>query len=127
MAMREARVNRSDIDYINAHGTSTPLNDAMETRAVRSSLGPDAERTPMSSIKSMIGHLIGAAGAVEAAATALTIDSGVMPPTINLTSPDPSCDLDYIPNTAREEEVTCALSNSFGFGGQNAALILAAV
>lgn len=127
MALREARLNRDQIHYINAHGTSTALNDEMETNAVKGALGPEAHRTPMSSIKSMIGHLIGAAGAVEAAATALTISSGVMPPTINLTSPDPKCDLDYVPNEAREEPVTYALSNSFGFGGQNAALIMASV
>lgn len=124
-ALREARLNRDDIDYINAHGTSTRLNDQMETNAVKAALGPDAKRVPMSSIKSMIGHLIGAAGAVEAAATALTIHSGVLPPTINLTNPDPHCDLDYIPNEARAKPVRCALSNSFGFGGQNAALIMA--
>lgn len=126
-ALREARINRDSVDYINAHGTSTRLNDAMETNAVKAALGPDARRVPMSSVKSMIGHLIGAAGAVEAAATALTIGSGVLPPTINLTNPDPTCDLDYIPNVAREKQVRCALSNSFGFGGQNAALIMQSV
>ncbi|QDU59290.1 3-oxoacyl-[acyl-carrier-protein] synthase 2 [Planctomycetes bacterium Pan216] len=126
-ALREANLDRDDIDYINAHGTSTRLNDEMETMAVKRALGADAKRTPMSSIKSMIGHLIGAAGAVEAAATALTISEGVLPPTINLTNPDPTCDLDYIPNEARERPVNCALSNSFGFGGQNAAVILSAV
>lgn len=127
MALKEAKLNRDQIDYINAHGTSTQLNDEMETNAVKAAFGPDAKRMPMSSIKSMIGHLIGAAGAVEAAATALTINQGVLPPTINLTSPDPKCDLDYVPNTARQEPVSIALSNSFGFGGQNAALIMAAV
>lgn len=126
-AMREARISRFEVDYINAHGTSTRLNDEMETNAVKAALGPDARCVPLSSIKSMIGHLIGAAGAVEAAATALSIKSGVLPPTINLTNPDPKCDLDYIPNVAREERVRCALSNSFGFGGQNAALIMAHV
>ena len=124
-ALREARINRDEIDYINAHGTSTRLNDAMETTAVKSALGPDAKRVPLSSIKSMTGHLIGAAGAVEAAATALAIRSGVLPPTINLTNPDPNCDLDYIPNQAREIPVRRALSNSFGFGGQNASLVFA--
>jgi 3-oxoacyl-[acyl-carrier-protein] synthase II len=127
MALREAQLNRDQIDYINAHGTSTPLNDEMETNAVKGSLGSDAHRTPLSSIKSMTGHLIGAAGAVEAAATALTIDTGLLPPTINLTSPDPKCDLDYVPNAARRQEVQVALTNSFGFGGQNASLILTRV
>lgn len=126
-ALREAQIDRDDVDYINAHGTSTRLNDQMETNAVKGALGPDAKRVPMSSIKSMVGHMIGAAGAVEAAATALTLDRGVLPPTINLTNPDPECDLDYIPNVAREQRVRCALSNSFGFGGQNAALIMAQV
>jgi len=126
-ALREAKLNREDIDYINAHGTSTRLNDHMETLAVKGALGADAKRVPCSSIKSMIGHLIGAAGAVEAAATALTIKSGVLPPTINLTDPDPECDLDYVPNEAREKPVRYALSNSFGFGGQNAALIMTQV
>jgi 3-oxoacyl-[acyl-carrier-protein] synthase II len=126
-ALREARLNRDDVDYINAHGTSTRLNDEMETRAVKGALGPDAKRVPLSSIKSMIGHLIGAAGAVETAATALTIATGVVPPTINLTHPDPNCDLDYTPNIARDTPVRCAINNSFGFGGQNASLVLAAV
>lgn len=126
-ALREAKLNVNDIGYINAHGTSTRLNDEMETNAVKGALGSDAKRVPLSAIKSMTGHLIGAAGAVEAAATALTVSSGVLPPTINLTNPDPKCDLDYIPNVAREEKVRCALSNSFGFGGQNAALIMASV
>lgn len=126
-ALREAKLDRDDIDYINAHGTSTKLNDQMETNAVKRTLGADARKVPMSSIKSMIGHLIGAAGAVEAAATALTLKTGVLPPTINLTNPDPICDLDYIPNTARQKKVRCALNNSFGFGGQNAALIMAQV
>jgi 3-oxoacyl-[acyl-carrier-protein] synthase II len=126
-ALKEAKMNRDDIDYINAHGTSTRLNDEMETNAVKAALGPDAKRVPLSAIKSMTGHLIGAAGAVEAAATALTVESGVLPPTINLTNPDPKCDLDYVPNAARKTKVRCALSNSFGFGGQNAALIMSSV
>ena len=126
-ALQEAHLNRDDIGYINAHGTSTRLNDQMETMAVKAALGPDATRVPLSSIKSMTGHLIGAAGAVEAAATALTLAGGVLPPTINLTKPDPMCDLDYVPNVARQKPVRHALSNSFGFGGQNAALIMARV
>ncbi len=101
------------------------LNDAMETAAVKTALGPDSRHVPMSSIKSMIGHLIGAAGAVEAAATALSIRTGVIPPTINLCSPDPACDLDYVPNEARQRQIRRAMNNSFGFGGQNAALIMA--
>jgi 3-oxoacyl-[acyl-carrier-protein] synthase II len=123
-ALREAHVDPSDIDYINAHGTSTRLNDLMETVAVKRVFGPVAELLPLSSIKSMVGHLIGAAGAVEAVALALTLHTGVLPPTINYTNPDPACDLDYVPNCAREMPVQTALSTSFGFGGQNAALVL---
>jgi 3-oxoacyl-[acyl-carrier-protein] synthase II len=123
-ALREARVDPGDIDYINAHGTSTRLNDLMETVAVKRVFGPVAELLPLSSIKSMVGHLIGAAGAVEAVALALTLHTGVLPPTINYTDPDPACDLDYVPNCAREVPVQTAVSTSFGFGGQNAALVL---
>jgi 3-oxoacyl-[acyl-carrier-protein] synthase II len=112
------------VDYINAHGTSTRLNDIMETIAVKRVFGEGARALPLSSIKSMIGHLIGAAGAVEAAALALTLRDGVLPPTINYHYPDPQCDLDYVPNCAREMPVRTALSTSFGFGGQNAALVL---
>jgi 3-oxoacyl-[acyl-carrier-protein] synthase II len=123
-ALREARVDPQDVGYINAHGTSTRLNDLAETVAVKRAFGPAARGLPLSSIKSMIGHLIGAAGAVEAAALALTLHEGVLPPTINQTHPDPSCDLDYVPNCARELPVRTALSTSFGFGGQNAALVM---
>ena len=123
-ALREARVAAQDIDYINAHGTSTRLNDLMETNAVKRVFGEGARVLPLSSIKSMVGHLIGAAGAVEAAALALTLQGGVLPPTINYRYPDPSCDLDYVPNQARELPVRTAMSTSFGFGGQNAALVL---
>jgi 3-oxoacyl-[acyl-carrier-protein] synthase II len=123
-ALREARVDPRDVDYINAHGTSTRLNDLMETVAVREVFGEGARALPMSSIKSMVGHLIGAAGAVEAAALALTLYAGVLPPTINRTHPDPACDLDYVPNTAREVCVRTGVSTSFGFGGQNAALVM---
>src|SRR5262249_51478759 len=101
-ALAEARVDPADVDYINAHGTSTRLNDQMETRAVKRVFGEGARQVPLSSIKSMIGHLIGAAGAVEAVATALTLRRAAVPPTINLTHPDPTCDLDYVPRTARE-------------------------
>ncbi|GAC1467869.1 MAG: beta-ketoacyl-ACP synthase II [Isosphaeraceae bacterium] len=124
-ALREARVDPSDIDYINAHGTSTRLNDLMETMAVKKVFGNRARTIPMSSQKSMVGHLIGASGALEAAATAMSLDWGVIPPTINQATPDPQCDLDYVPNTAREKPLKKAISNSFGFGGQNASLVLA--
>lgn len=123
-ALREAHTDPSDIDYINAHGTSTRLNDLMETVAVKRVFEHRARTLPMSSIKSMVGHLIGASGAVEAAALALTLHDGILPPTINQTHPDPSCDLDYVPNCAREMPVETALSTSFGFGGQNAALVM---
>jgi 3-oxoacyl-[acyl-carrier-protein] synthase II len=123
-ALREARVDPADVDYINAHGTSTRLNDLMETVAVKRVFGERARQLPLSSIKSMIGHLIGAAGAVEAIALALTLQRGALPPTINLTQPDPECDLDYVPNSAREMPVQTAVSTSFGFGGQNAALVM---
>jgi 3-oxoacyl-[acyl-carrier-protein] synthase II len=123
-ALQDAQVDEQDVDYINAHGTSTRLNDLMETQAVKRVFGEKAWKLPMSSIKSMIGHLIGAAGAVEAAAMALTLYHGVLPPTINYHKRDPSCDLDYVPNTAREIRVKTALSNSFGFGGQNASLVM---
>ena len=123
-ALQEARVDHRDIDYINAHGTSTRLNDQMETVAVKRVFGEGARALPLSSIKSMVGHLIGAAGAVEAVTLALTLKDGVLPPTINLTYPDPECDLDYVPNSARDFPVRTAISTSFGFGGQNAALVM---
>src|SRR5262249_55253310 len=123
-ALREARVDHRDVDYINAHGTSTRLNDLMETTAVKRVFGEGANALPLSSIKSMVGHLIGAAGAVEAVALAMTLYDGVLPPTINQTLADPECDLDYVPNQAREMPVRTAVSTSFGFGGQNAALVM---
>ena len=123
-ALREARVDAAHIDYINAHGTSTRLNDLMETVAVKRVFGHRASSIPMSSQKSMVGHLIGASGALEAAATAMSLQRGVIPPTINQATPDPHCDLDYVPNTAREIPVRTAISNSFGFGGQNASLVM---
>ena len=122
-AMEDAGLNPSDIDYVNAHGTSTPLNDAGETKAIKMALGEeDARRIAVSSTKSMTGHMLGATGAVEAIACALAIHDGVLPPTINYENPDPACDLDYVPNTAREMKVRAALSNNLGFGGHNATL-----
>lgn len=123
-ALREARVDPRDVDYINAHGTSTRLNDQMETVAIKKVFGEGAREVPMSSIKSMIGHLIAGAGAVEAAALAMSLKHHAVPPTINLTHPDPNCDLDYVPQTARELPVRTAVSTSFGFGGQNGALVM---
>ena len=112
------------VDYVNAHGTSTPLNDVAETRAIKKALGEHAHRTIVSSTKSMTGHMIGAAGAAEAAVAALAVSSGVIPPTINYETPDPECDLDYAPNGARHAEVRFALSNAFAFGGHNAVLAM---
>ena len=121
--MRDAGVNPEDIQYINAHGTSTEVNDKVETSAIRQTFGEAAYKTPVSSIKSMMGHLIAAAGSVEAITCLLCIRDGIVPPTINYQTPDPDCDLDYIPNVARNLKVRRALSNSFGFGGQNVSLI----
>jgi 3-oxoacyl-[acyl-carrier-protein] synthase II len=125
-ALRSAELNPEDIDYINAHGTSTPLNDRTETLAVKNVFGGHAKKLWVSSNKSMIGHLLGASGAVEAVATVMTLVHGVVPPTINYSAPDPELDLDYVPNTARERKVAAAISNSFGFGGHNACLCLKA-
>ncbi len=123
VALRNARINPSDVQYINAHGTSTPLGDLAETLAVKATFGDHAKRVAVSSTKSMTGHLLGAAGAVEAVYTALAIHHQVAPPTINLVHPDPQCDLDYVPGAAREMKITVALSNSFGFGGTNGTLV----
>ena len=123
-ALDNASLPPTEIDYINAHGTSTPLNDPIETRAIRSVFGKHAYRIPISSTKSMVGHLMGAAGAVEAIACAKMLETGMIHPTINYETPDPECDLDYVPNVARETHPQTALSNSFGFGGHNATLIL---
>jgi beta-ketoacyl-acyl-carrier-protein synthase II len=123
-ALGSAGISPHDIDYINAHGTSTPYNDAAETLAIKTVFGDHASQLAVSSIKSMIGHLFGAAGAIEALATALTIHHGVIPPTINYRHPDPECDLDYVPNVAREADVKVALSNSMGLGGHNGCVIL---
>jgi len=123
MALDKAGVKPNEIDYINAHGTSTQLNDKMETKAIKTVFGAHAYKIPISSTKSMMGHLIGGAGAVEAAITIMVIQNAVIPPTINLTHPDPECDLDYVPNVARQAKVTTAMSNSFGFGGHNSVLV----
>ncbi|MGQ9532634.1 MAG: beta-ketoacyl-ACP synthase II [Desulfotomaculales bacterium] len=122
-ALADAGLGPEDIDYINAHGTSTPLNDRLESLAIKQVFGPRAYEIPVSSTKSMIGHLLGAAGAIEAVATILTMVRGVIPPTINYEEPDPECDLDYVPNVARPARVNRALSNSLGFGGHNVTLI----
>ena len=120
-ALRDAESSPGDIDYINAHGTSTKVNDATETRAIRRVFGE--RNVPVSSNKSMIGHTLGAAGAIEAAATVLSVFHQIAPPTINYHTPDPECDLDVVPNEAREMKIGAAASNSFGFGGQNAVLV----
>lgn len=123
MALRKAGLDPCEVDYINAHGTSTPLNDVAETRAIKDVFGDYAYRVSVSSTKSMTGHLLGAAGALEAMVCVRAIGEGVIPPTINLEHPDPECDLDYTPNTARRRAVNVALSNSLGFGGHNSCLI----
>ena len=122
-ALRNARLNPEQVDYINAHGTSTPLGDLAETTAVKRSLGAHAKRVAMSSTKSMTGHLLGAAGGVEAVFSALAVHHQVAPPTTNIFNQDPQCDLDYVPNTARQMKIDVALSNSFGFGGTNGTLV----
>ena len=122
-ALEDAGIRPEEVDYINAHGTSTPLNDKVETMAIKQLFGEHAYKLKVSSNKSMVGHMLGAAGAVEAVATLKTIETGIIPPTINLEDPDPECDLDYVPNKAVESDVRVALSNSFGFGGTNACLI----
>ncbi len=123
IALEDGGISPQEVDYVNAHGTSTPLNDKTETMAIKSLFGEHAYKLKVSSNKSMIGHLLGAAAAVEAVATIKTIESGVVPPTINLDNPDPDCDLDYVPNKAVEHTVKVALSNAFGFGGTNACLV----
>lgn len=124
VALKKAAMQPGEIEYINAHGTSTTINDRCETMAIKTVFGDYAYHIPISSTKSMMGHLIGAAGAIEAIICILAIQNGVIPPTINLTHPDPECDLDYVPNTARQKKVRTALSNSFGFGGHNSVLIV---
>ena len=124
MAVRKAGIAPGDVDYINAHGTSTPFNDRLETLAIKTTFGEHARRLAISSTKSMTGHLLGAAGGLEAGITALALHHQVAPPTINLDCPDPDCDLDYVPKVKREMPMRYALSNSFGFGGTNATLLL---
>jgi 3-oxoacyl-[acyl-carrier-protein] synthase II len=129
MALEDARVSPDAVDYVNAHGTSTPIGDLEESRAIARVFGANAtdHKLWVSSTKSMMGHLLGAAGAMETAICALAIAEGRIPPTINLTDPDPECSLDYVPNTARERRVRHAMNNSFGFGGTNCALVLSRV
>jgi 3-oxoacyl-[acyl-carrier-protein] synthase II len=122
-ALDEAGLSPADVDYINAHGTSTVPGDRSETKAIKVALGEHARTVAISSTKSMIGHCLGASGAIEAVATVMTIVDGVIPPTINLTHPDPDCDLDYVPNVARKADVRVAASNSFGFGGHDVTLL----
>lgn len=123
-ALKDAGIRPEDVDYINAHGTSTPIGDKSETIAIKNAFGDHAYKLAVSSTKSMTGHLLGAAGGVEALICGLTLRHGVIPPTINLDNPDPECDLDYVPNVARPADVRVAMSNSFGFGGHNATIVL---
>jgi 3-oxoacyl-[acyl-carrier-protein] synthase II len=123
MALKDAGIAPTEMGYINAHGTSTKFGDELETIAIKTVFGDHAYKIPVSSTKSMTGHLLGAAGGVEAVISILAMDRGVLPPTINLENPDPECDLDYIPNRARKAQVEVTMSNSFGFGGTNACVI----
>jgi len=123
-AFRDAGIGPSDIEYINAHGTSTPLNDQYETEAIKAVFGAHCSRLAVSSTKSMTGHLLGATGSVETIITAKALETGILPPTINLDHPDPACDLDYVPHQARQRDIRIAMSNTFGFGGVNAVIIL---
>ncbi len=122
-ALHSAQLNTTDVGYINAHGTSTPYNDRFETMAVKTLFGEHMKNVPMSSTKSMTGHLLGAAGGVESVACVRMLETGILAPTINYQEPDPDCDLDYVPNEAREAKISVAMSNSLGFGGQNASLV----
>lgn len=124
-ALEEAGVDSSEVDYVNAHGTSTPLNDRHETKAIKAALGEDAYRVPVSSTKSMTGHLLGSGGALEAGICVLAMKHSLVPPTTNLSEPDPDCDLDYTPNLPRSKELNITMSNSFGFGGHNSVLVFA--
>ncbi|HST61176.1 MAG TPA: beta-ACP synthase, partial [Longimicrobium sp.] len=124
LALASAGMNPEDVGYINAHGTSTPYNDANETKAIKTVFGAHARKLPISSTKSMTGHMLGAAGGAEAVIGVMTMLRGVVPPTINYGTPDPECDLDYVPNTARKQALDVVISNSFGFGGANTSLVL---
>jgi 3-oxoacyl-[acyl-carrier-protein] synthase II len=124
MALKDAGLNPEDVSYVNAHGTSTPLNDKCETQALKTVFGAHAKQLAVSSTKSMTGHMLGAAGGIEAIFTALSINENIAPPTINHNEPSPECDLDYVPNEAREMNVDVAISNSFGFGGTNAVIAM---
>jgi len=123
-ALEDAKVSPREVDYINAHGTSTPFNDKVETQAIKDVFGRKAYQIPVSSTKSMTGHLLGATGGVELIACLLALRDGIVPPTINYENPDPECDLDYVPNKAREVKIKIAMSNSMGFGGHNAVLVV---
>jgi len=123
-ALETSGVDLQEVGYVNAHGTSTKLGDVAETKAIKAVFGDHARELAVSSTKSVHGHLLGAAGAIEAAACVLALDRGLLPPTINLDDPDPECDLDYVPNRARKADVKVAISNSFGFGGHNATLVI---
>jgi len=127
MALANAGVNANEVQYVNAHGTSTPLGDLNETNAIKNAFGDHAKKLVVNSTKSMTGHLLGAAGVVEAIFSILAIRDGILPPTINLENPDEGCDLDYVPGTARKSRVRVALSNSFGFGGTNGSLVFRAL
>jgi 3-oxoacyl-[acyl-carrier-protein] synthase II len=122
-ALRNAGLNPDQVQYVNAHGTSTQLGDKAETQAVKAAFGAYARKLAVSSTKSMTGHLLGAAGGIEAVYSALAVQHQIAPPTINLITPDPECDLDYVPNTARQMKIDVAISNSFGFGGTNGTLV----
>ena len=125
MALASAKLDPKDIDYLNAHGTSTPLNDFQETKAIKLALGEEAYRVPISSTKSMTGHLLGAGGALEAAFCVMALENNLIPPTINLHNQDEECDLDYTPLKPLDKEINVVVSNSFGFGGHNSVLVLA--
>jgi 3-oxoacyl-[acyl-carrier-protein] synthase II len=127
MALRTAGLETTDVDYLNMHGTSTPLGDIAETKAIKAVFGEHAYAMNLSSTKSMTGHLLGAAGAIEAVASILAITHGRIPPTINLETPDPDCDLNYTPNVPQERQVRVALSNAFGFGGHNTCVVFKAM
>jgi 3-oxoacyl-[acyl-carrier-protein] synthase II len=126
-ALEDARLNAEAVDHVNAHGTATPQNDRAEARAFRSVFGERAARVPVTSLKSMIGHCLGAAGALEAAALALTVSRGAIPPTINHAETDPECEIDVVANVTREQRVRCGVSTSLGFGGNDAALVITAI